>query len=208
LLNPEGYCVHREFYVPPFDVSDTMNLSDANKPKTIYWNPSIVTNQYGKASIPFVLSNANKTSNYSIIVEGIGFKSGFGYGFKFVNILDSFSSRIGNEEIKELNNKIKRNKGNFQANILTSEEIKEYKCRDIYCLLQHLNGVRVVGKKIFIRSSFSFNSGSSPLIIINGIPGSLEMIDNVDLIKKIVVEKDGNIYGVRGSNGVIEIVTK
>ena len=80
LLNPEGYCVHREFYFPTYDVSDTMNQSDANKPKTIYWNPSVVTNQSGKASIQFLPSHANNTSNYSIIVEGIGFKSGFGYG--------------------------------------------------------------------------------------------------------------------------------
>lgn len=67
----------------------------------------------------------------------------------------------------------------------------------------------VDGSEFIIRGIGSFNS-VSPLIIIDGIPGDLGMLDAND-IENISILKDAAsaaIYGVRAANGVILISTK
>lgn len=66
------------------------------------------------------------------------------------------------------------------------------------------------GALLRIRGINSINASSSPLVIIDGIEGSLDGIDPAD-IENISVLKDagaGAIYGNRGSNGVIVVTTK
>ena len=67
------------------------------------------------------------------------------------------------------------------------------------------------GASIQLRGVTSMEAGSSPLIVIDGIPGgNLENINQND-IQSIDVLKDGAasaIYGTQGSNGVIIITTK
>ena len=65
------------------------------------------------------------------------------------------------------------------------------------------------GKSINIRGILSINGGS-PLVLIDNVPGDLNMV-NPDDIESISVLKDAAssaIYGARGSNGVILITTK
>ncbi|MEX0316242.1 MAG: SusC/RagA family TonB-linked outer membrane protein [Allomuricauda sp.] len=66
------------------------------------------------------------------------------------------------------------------------------------------------GATLRIRGINSINASSSPLVIIDGIEGSLNGIDSGD-IESISVLKDAGaaaIYGNRGANGVIVITTK
>lgn len=64
--------------------------------------------------------------------------------------------------------------------------------------------------QIMLRGIGTLVSGDSPLIIVDGVPGSLTTVAPED-IESIDVVKDGSaaaIYGTRGNNGVIFITTK
>lgn len=64
--------------------------------------------------------------------------------------------------------------------------------------------------QISLRGVTTISSGSSPLVLIDGIPGALNSVSPND-IAQIDVLKDGSaaaIYGTRGTNGVILITTK
>lgn len=63
---------------------------------------------------------------------------------------------------------------------------------------------------ISIRGVGSLQSGTSPLVIIDGIPGTLSMVDPND-VESISVLKDAaacSLYGARAANGVILVTTK
>lgn len=63
---------------------------------------------------------------------------------------------------------------------------------------------------IYIRGVRSLNAGNTPLIIVDGIPGSLSNVNTYD-IESIEVLKDAAssaIYGSMGANGVILVTTK
>jgi TonB-linked SusC/RagA family outer membrane protein len=64
--------------------------------------------------------------------------------------------------------------------------------------------------QINLRGITTLNSGTSPLVIIDGVPGTLTTVAPED-IESIDVLKDGSaaaIYGTRGTNGVILITTR
>ncbi|BDD11986.1 SusC/RagA family TonB-linked outer membrane protein (plasmid) [Fulvitalea axinellae] len=64
--------------------------------------------------------------------------------------------------------------------------------------------------QINLRGISTINSGTGPLVLIDGIPGDLNTVAAED-IESLDVLKDGSaaaIYGTRGSNGVILITTK
>lgn len=64
--------------------------------------------------------------------------------------------------------------------------------------------------EITLRGSTTLKAGTSPLILIDGVPGTLNSVSPND-IEQIDVLKDGSaaaIYGTRGTNGVILITTK
>ncbi len=66
------------------------------------------------------------------------------------------------------------------------------------------------GSQIMLRGTSSLKGGSSPLVLINGVPGNLGTVAPED-IESIDVLKDGSaaaIYGTRGTNGVVIITTK
>ncbi|QNL52007.1 SusC/RagA family TonB-linked outer membrane protein [Olivibacter sp. SDN3] len=67
------------------------------------------------------------------------------------------------------------------------------------------------GGQIRIRGVNSFGgSDSSPLVLIDGIPGNIDLVD-INLIESVSVLKDAAsaaIYGSRAANGVIMITTK
>lgn len=65
-------------------------------------------------------------------------------------------------------------------------------------------------RDILIRGSRSLNASNTPLVIVDGIPASINEINTSD-IASIEVLKDASsaaIYGSRGANGVIIITTK
>ena len=64
--------------------------------------------------------------------------------------------------------------------------------------------------QLSLRGTTTLLSSTDPLILIDGIPGSLDTV-SPDEIEQIDVLKDGSaaaIYGTRGTNGVILITTK
>lgn len=66
------------------------------------------------------------------------------------------------------------------------------------------------GTQIQLRGITTLNSSTSPLVLIDGVPGSLISVAPED-IEAIDVLKDGSaaaIYGTRGTNGVILITTR
>ena len=66
------------------------------------------------------------------------------------------------------------------------------------------------GASILLRGNASLLGTSDPLVLIDGVPGSLETVAPED-IESVDVLKDGSasaIYGTRGTNGVIIITTK
>ena len=72
------------------------------------------------------------------------------------------------------------------------------------------SGDPTMGTQIMLRGITSIMASSSPLVLVDGIPGSLTSVAPED-IESIDVLKDGSaaaIYGTRGTNGVILITTK
>lgn len=66
------------------------------------------------------------------------------------------------------------------------------------------------GSNISLRGITTIQASSSPLVLIDGVPGSLETVSSQD-IESVDVLKGGSaaaIYGSRASNGVILITTK
>ncbi len=72
------------------------------------------------------------------------------------------------------------------------------------------NGDPTGDVEIVLRGTNSLKSGSTPLILIDGVPGDLKLVAP-DNIESIDVLKDGSaaaIYGTRANNGVILVTTK
>ncbi len=63
-----GYDMRREFYSPDYFNPQTNTLIPDLR-STIYWKPSIITNNQGKAGVDFF--NADGSGNYRVIVEGL-----------------------------------------------------------------------------------------------------------------------------------------
>ncbi|MBO9681379.1 MAG: carboxypeptidase-like regulatory domain-containing protein, partial [Flavisolibacter sp.] len=72
-----------------------------------------------------------------------------------------------------------------------------------------VSGSPTAGTQISLRGITTLNSSTAPLVLIDGIPGSLNTVAPED-IESVDVLKDGSaaaIYGTRGTNGVILITT-
>ena len=65
------------------------------------------------------------------------------------------------------------------------------------------------GFNLNLRGASSANGGNSPLVLIDGIPGNLDLLNPAD-IESIDVLKDAaaSIYGARAANGVFLVTTK
>ena len=101
--------------------------------------------------------------------------------------------------------------------VIEAQTLKSIPTGNPVIALQGLaSGVTILGSgvpggrtDVFIRGVTSLGN-SSPLVIVDGVPGSLENL-NVNDIESMQVLKDAgaaSIYGVRGSNGVILISTR
>ena len=70
IVQPEGYCVRKEFYVPSYDKPEVKSDPMPDLRTTIYWNPVIHTDNAGKAEVSFF--SADNSGTYSYVLEGIG----------------------------------------------------------------------------------------------------------------------------------------
>jgi TonB-dependent SusC/RagA subfamily outer membrane receptor len=73
--NPKGFYKGREFYSQNYsDPAINSTISDLRT--TIYWNPNVISDTTGKASVEFY--NSDGKGNYKAIVEGINIDGSIG----------------------------------------------------------------------------------------------------------------------------------
>ena len=89
------------------------------------------------------------------------------------------------------------------------EEIQKTGCRDLYCLLRRMSGITFADGSVRIRASVFLNSPSDPLVVVDGIPMDLSVLNTIPVedVSELRVLKDAGEYGVRGANGAIVIKT-
>jgi hypothetical protein len=76
LYKPLAISWPKQFYKPRYLVTDTVkHLPDLRS--TIHWEPNIITDEYGKATVWFYA--ADKPATYTIITEGTDFNGNLGY---------------------------------------------------------------------------------------------------------------------------------
>jgi TonB-dependent SusC/RagA subfamily outer membrane receptor len=100
---------------------------------------------------------------------------------------------------------VDRNTNNKKAGAMQFQTIYDY-------LRGKVPGVSIGSKNnIRIRGNSTFNGGRGPLLVLNGMQVDATSFGDIvpSTIKKIKVLKgpDASIYGVRGANGVIEVIT-
>jgi hypothetical protein len=78
LYKPIPFAVSKSFYQPKYDTTQPSLTSNTN-PATIYWNPSINTDQAGHYSLSF--SAGNLPTTYSVYIEGSDLNGGLGYQY-------------------------------------------------------------------------------------------------------------------------------
>lgn len=74
-FNPQGFFKGREFYAPNY-ADPSINPAIPDLRTTIYWNPNVVSDSNGNASVEFY--NADGTGNYKVVVEGINVQGNIG----------------------------------------------------------------------------------------------------------------------------------
>ena len=102
--------------------------------------------------------------------------------------------------------------GRDSANVITAEEVAAYTGHSLSeLIITEVAGVtRSRDGSLNIRGSTSFQGGTEPLYVLDGVPLSGEPVVNIKDIEEIEVLKgsDASMYGTRGANGVILITTK
>jgi len=68
-ITPKGYAIKRSFYLPRYSGPRGSQTNQVDTRSTIYWNPNIVTDATGAASVEYF--NADGVGTYRVIVEGI-----------------------------------------------------------------------------------------------------------------------------------------
>jgi len=127
---------------------------------------------------------------------------------------------IGIEEVVAIGyGTLKREELTSAVSSVNSEDFVKGSVRDAAQLIKgQLAGVNIVNpdanptgsSQIVLRGVTTLSGGTQPLIVIDGVPGSLTDVAPED-IESIDVLKDGSaaaIYGTRGTNGVVLITTK
>lgn len=75
-------------------------------------------------------------------------------------------------------------------------------------LLTLIPGLQLINGELVIRGQSSVNSSSAALIVCDGMPVSSLSSISIYEVKSVEVQRGSNMYGVRGSNGVILIRTR
>ena len=77
---PLGYQVTREFFAPAYTFPEQIASERPDSRTTIFWNPSVTTNENGSANIHFYTSDY--VGNYIVIIEGITDEGGIVHTMK------------------------------------------------------------------------------------------------------------------------------
>lgn len=174
-------------------------------------NPvTVKTNRHGVFTIPGTNLNdtlfvtIKKTKNVVKVPVN-------GYNYITVTLENStFNAERSFEPDEALREILERERNKMiSSSVMNREEIQKTGCRDLYCLLRRMSGVTFADGSIRIRASASLNSPSDPLVVVDGIPMDLSVLNTmpVEDISELKVLKDAGQYGVRGANGAIVIKT-
>ena len=127
-------------------------------------------------------------------------------GYNYITITLE-NSTFNAEALKEIMER-ERNKI-VSSSVMNKEEIQKTGCRDLYCLLRRMSGITFADGSVRIRASVSLNSPSDPLVVVDGIPMDLSVLNTIPVedVSELKVLKDAGEYGVRGANGAIVIKT-
>lgn len=84
LYKPLAFTMPKQFYSPKYTVNNKNTAMGTDMRSTIFWEPNIVTDAAGKATVSFY--SADKTANYSVIIEGTDMSGGLGFGKKEIRL--------------------------------------------------------------------------------------------------------------------------
>ena len=160
-------------------------------------NPiTVKTNKHGVFTIPGANLNdtlfvtIKKTRNVVKVPVN-------GYNYITITLENStFNAKRSFEPDEALKEIMERERNKIvSSSVMNKEEIQKTGCRDLYCLLR--------------RMSVSLNSPSDPLVVVDGIPMDLSVLNTIPVedVSELKVLKDAGEYGVRGANGAIVIKT-
>ena len=98
----------------------------------------------------------------------------------------------------------------ISSSVMTREDIRRLGSRDMDSVLKRMSGVTYMDGKIRIRASASLTSPTDPLVVVDGIPMDLSILNTIAIedVQEVSVLKDAGQYGARGANGAIVIKTK
>jgi TonB-dependent SusC/RagA subfamily outer membrane receptor len=132
--------------------------------------------------------------------------------------ISAFSSLIGVKTIAyngedSLVIKIRKDDDDYVQDTNYEKVVSPIQFRDIYDYLRgKVSGVNIsTANRITIRGNSTFNGSRSPLLILNGVQIDESSFANIvpTTIRSVKILKgpETAIYGLRGANGVIEVVT-
>ncbi|UAM97037.1 TonB-dependent receptor plug domain-containing protein [Polaribacter litorisediminis] len=132
--------------------------------------------------------------------------------------ISAFSSLIGVKTITYKGEdsiviKIRRNNDDYFEDTSDEKIASAIQFRDIYDYLRgKVSGVNIsTSNSITIRGNSTFSGGRGPLLILNGVQidesSFAQIVPTTIRSVKILKGPEAAIYGVRGANGVIEVVT-
>jgi len=84
VYKPIGLTFPKAFYSPKYTVKTSTLGIGTDLRSTIYWEPDIVTDKEGKATVSFY--SADRPTDYTLILEGTDLKGGFGYSRQKIKI--------------------------------------------------------------------------------------------------------------------------
>ena len=165
-------------------------------------NPiTVKTNKHGVFTIPG--ANLNDTLFVKVPVNG--------YNYITITLENStFNAKRSFEPDEALKEIMERERNKIvSSSVMNKEEIQKTGCRDLYCLLRRMSGITFADGSVRIRASVSLNSPSDPLVVVDGIPMDLSVLNTIPVedVSELRVLKDAGEYGVRGANGAIVIKT-
>ncbi|MDH6305177.1 TonB-linked SusC/RagA family outer membrane protein [Parabacteroides sp. PF5-5] len=189
--------------------------------------PVIGANVVEKGTINGVITDMDGKFSLSVYPSSILQVSYIGYIMQEVGISGQTSLQlILKEDSQSLNEVVVVGYGTQRKGELTSsiasvkkESFTQGSVQDAAQLIQGkvaglgvvlTNGNPTSTSQLVLRGAGSLLSGTSPLVIIDGVPGDLSTVAPED-IESVDVLKDGSaaaIYGTRGNNGVIFITTR
>ena len=174
-------------------------------------NPiTVKTNKHGVITIPGANLNdtlfvtIKKTRNVVKVPVN-------GYNYITITLENStFNAKRSFEPDEALKEIMERERNKIvSSSVMNKEEIQKTGCRDLYCLLRRMSGITFADGSVRIRASVSLNSPSDPLVVVDGIPMDLSVLNTIPVedVSELKVLKDAGVYGGRGANGAIVIKT-